>query len=79
MMVIYGDYRKLKIDKDLGEMVCPNCGHRVNAALARETHKPHICYIPVFYYTGWRIKFCPNCGVMERLSKEEYNRLKNEG
>ncbi|MCQ2541446.1 MAG: zinc ribbon domain-containing protein [Lachnospiraceae bacterium] len=77
MLVVYGVKRKLKIDKSLGTQVCPNCGHTVDLSLAREKCYAHIYYIPVFPWTGMRMKACPNCGVVETLTSGQYKELKN--
>lgn len=76
MLIIYGVKRKLKLDKSLGTQVCPNCGHTVDIQLAREKNAAHIYYIPIIPWTGWRIKTCPNCGVVEKLTKAQYKELK---
>lgn len=76
MLIVYGNNKKLKIDKSLGEAVCPNCGHHVELALAHESCYFHICYIPVFFYTGYRMKVCPNCGVSELLTKKQFKEIK---
>lgn len=74
--VIYGTRRKIKIDKSLGVQICPNCGHNVEMSLAHESGYHHVYYIPVFPYIGWKIKACPNCGIAEKLTKEEFNTIK---
>ena len=76
MLIIYGRRKKLKIVKPLGVQKCPNCGHKVEMALAKEKCNLHIFYIPVFFFTGWRMTFCPNCGTVAKLSASEYRSLK---
>lgn len=78
MIIVYGTRKKIKIDRDLGRMTCTNCGYDVNASLAHESCYAHFCYIPVFPYTGIRMRFCPNCGIMETLTKEEFKEIKNQ-
>lgn len=76
-VVIYGVKQKVKITKSLGVQNCPNCGHMVDLALARETKAGHIYYIPLLPMPSLKIKACPNCGLAELLTNEEYKQLKN--
>lgn len=76
MEVYYGIRRKLKIDKQLGAQECPNCGHMTEMALAHESCKVHVYFIPVWFYTGWRMKFCPNCGTAVKLKKADFKAIK---
>lgn len=78
MMVVYGTRKKLKNIKSLGRMRCTNCGHEVEASLAREGGYFHICYIPVFPHLGYKIILCPHCGIMKKLTNEEFKEMKNE-
>lgn len=77
MMVVYGTRRKVKFVRKLGRMTCTNCGHDVEAAVAKEGGYFHIYYIPMFPAVGG-LKFiaCPNCGVMRTLNKQEFKSLK---
>ena len=77
MIYTYGTRKKIKIDKSLGVMQCTNCGNTGEIALAHEACYAHFCYIPIFFYTGYRMKLCPCCGVMEKLSKNEFKAIKN--
>lgn len=77
MLIIYGDRKKVKIDKKLGYQMCTNCGYNVETALAHEACHFHVCYIPVFFYTQARFKMCPNCGIMEKYTKKEFKQLLN--
>ena len=76
MLVVYGTRRKLKIENSLGVQTCPNCRYNTEQTLAKEKCHAHIYYIPIFFYTGWRFRFCPNCGIVEVLSKSEYKTIK---
>jgi len=75
-MIYYGTRRKLKVDKSLGVKICPNCGHQTEQSLAHEACSFTIYFIPVFFYSGWRIKLCPNCGVVEKLTKAQFKEIK---
>ena len=78
MIVYYGFRKKLKLVKDLGEMTCTNCGHKVGASLAKEGGYMHIFFIPVFpLLTGYKMVYCPCCGIMKKLSGDEYKKMKN--
>ncbi len=77
MLIIYGFRKKLKTEKSLGVHMCPNCSHNTEAFLAKEKCHLHICYIPVFFYTGWRGKVCNNCGIVEKLTGKQYKELIN--
>ena len=77
MIVYYGVKRKIKIDKKLGNITCPNCGHFVEYALAHEGGYAHVYGIPIFpVLGGWKIKLCPICGIMEKVSNDEFKRIK---
>ena len=77
MMVVYGTRKKLKNIKPLGRMRCTNCGHEVDASLAKEGGYFHICFIPVFPHLGYKMILCPCCGIMKKLTNEELKELKN--
>lgn len=77
MIIIYGLRKKMKIDKPLGNQVCPNCGHTVNMQLAHEYSYPHIFYIPVGYIPGIKITLCSNCGVSQVLTSAQFKQLKS--
>ena len=74
--ICYGTVKKLKIDKSLGKQICPNCKHEIKLVLAHEGGYCHICWIPVFPYSGWKVKACPVCGISEKLTKQEFKNLK---
>ena len=75
--VVYGVKKKVKLDKSLGVQTCPNCGHSVELQLARETGYGHLYYIPLLPLPTLKMKACPNCGLAQILSSEEYKQLKN--
>ena len=77
MMVVYGTRKKLKNIKPLCRMMCTNCGHEVDASLAKEGGYFHICFIPVFPHLGYKMILCPCCGIMKKLTNEEFKELKN--
>ena len=78
MIIYYGEKKKLKHIRELGKMRCTNCGHEVEASLAKEGGYIHVFFIPVFpSLGGYKIIFCPNCGIMKKLSSEEFKNLKN--
>lgn len=76
MVVIYGTKTKLKFDKSLGVQTCPNCGNYVELSVAHESKYAHIYHIPLMPLPGWKLKFCPNCGVAQKLTKDEFKSLK---
>ena len=77
MVIYYGVKKKLKLVSDLGQMTCTNCGHNVRAALAKEGGYVHIFFIPVFpVLTGYKMVYCPNCGIMRKVSGEEFKEMK---
>ncbi len=79
MMYVYGTRKKIKKIRDLGQMTCTNCGHSINAVLAKEVGYCHFCYIPVFpYLMGYKIILCPNCGIMRKLDNEEFQSLQED-
>ena len=76
-MVVYYSYsHKIKVDKPLGHQKCPNCFHEVDLSLAHESSRLNIFFIPVFFYKGWRMVFCPNCGAAKKLTKAEFKQMK---
>ena len=77
MMVVDGTKKKLKTVKKLGRMRCTNCGHDVEASLTKEAGYFDICFIPVFPHLGYKIILCPNCGIMKKLTNEEFKELKD--
>lgn len=80
MIVVYGTKRKVKKIKPLGVQNCPNCGHKIEAELAKEGGYFHIYYIPVFpYLGGYKFISCPCCGISKVLTGDEFKQLKNEG
>lgn len=46
------------------------------AAVAHETGCHYIVFIPVLPYSGAKMIFCPNCGIMRTLTKEEFKAKK---
>lgn len=74
-VIVYGTKRKLKPNKSLGVQQCPNCGHQTEMMLAHEAGYFHICYIPLVPLSGWKVKVCPNCGIIEKYSKKEFKEL----
>ena len=79
MIIYYGSKRKLKPVSDLGEMTCTNCGHKIRATLAKEGGYFHIFFIPVFpILTDYKMIYCPCCGVMKKLTSEEFKDLKEK-
>lgn len=78
VMFSYGSKKKLKIESKVGDVICPNCGHYVEMVLAREKGYYTFCDIPVIPYSGWRIKLCPVCGIVEKYDKTTYEELKKE-
>lgn len=77
MIVTYGTRKKLKNIKPLGRMRCTNCGHEVEATLTKETGYHHVCFIPVFPAFGYKIILCPCCGIMKKLTNDEFKEMKN--
>jgi hypothetical protein len=77
MVIIYGSKKKLKLDKDLGRCICPNCHHQVERTLAREKTYVTLFYIPVLGWTSKKFILCPCCGDSEVLTGSKYNELKN--
>lgn len=78
MLVVYGTKKKVKRIKPIGTQVCENCGHTIDAELAREGGYHHIYYIPVFPYSGYKFILCPNCGISKKLTGAEYKELKQK-
>ena len=77
MIIYYGFKRKLKPVSDLGKMTCTKCGHDINASLAKEGGYFHIFFIPVFpILTGYKMVYCPCCGISRKLTGAEYKELK---
>ncbi|MCF0127271.1 MAG: zinc-ribbon domain-containing protein [Pseudobutyrivibrio sp.] len=76
MLIIFGRGQKIKNDKSLGPQTCPNCNHEANLTLAHEKRYFHIFWIPVFFFKGWKVITCPNCGIAKRLDKKEFKELK---
>ncbi|MCR5529899.1 zinc-ribbon family protein [Oscillospiraceae bacterium] len=76
MIIYYGTKKKLKHVKQLGRMRCTNCGHEVDASLTKEGGYFHIFFIPVFPVFGYKMIFCPNCGIMKKLTSEEFKEMK---
>ena len=60
MVIIYGSKKKLKLDKDLGRCVCPNCHHQVERTLAREKTYVTLFYIPVLGWTSKKFLLVPS-------------------
>jgi hypothetical protein len=77
MLIIYGTRKKLKLDRNLGRGVCPNCHHDVERSLAREKFAVTLFYIPVLGWTSKRLIVCPCCGDSEVLTGGQYKELKN--
>lgn len=75
-IIYYGTKKKVKIDKSLGAQICPNCGHHVEMSLAHESGYFHIYWIPLVPLGGWKFKACPNCGISQKLTSEEFRTLK---
>ncbi len=74
--ICYGTKRKLVPDSSLGATTCPNCGHNVEMALAHESGYFHIYWIPIFPLPSWKVKLCPNCGIIEKLDGDTFKTLK---
>ena len=77
MFILYGTRKKVKMDRNLGQRVCPNCHHTTEQALAREKTALTLFYIPVFGWTSKRMVFCPCCGESRELKASEYKEMKN--
>lgn len=77
MIIYYGTRKRLKPVRQLGRMRCTNCGHEVEASLAKETGYFHIFLIPVFPVFGYKLVFCPCCGVMRKLTNDEFKEMKD--
>lgn len=77
-VVYYGVRKKLKVDRSLGVQICPNCGHQVEMGLAHESAYAHIFWIPIIPLGGWKVKMCPNCGIVEKLTGAGFKALKND-
>lgn len=73
--IVYGIRHKIKRKKTLGVSECPNCRHTVEMVLAREGGYFHICFIPLIPLSGWKVKLCPNCGIVQKFSKQEFKEL----
>lgn len=79
MIIVYGARKKVKKIKPLGIQECPNCGHRIDAELAKETGYCHIYYIPVFPLLGcYKFIACPYCGISKKLTSAEFKELKQK-
>lgn len=78
MIIIYGNRKKLKIDRIIGNTVCPNCHHAIEETLAHEISYLHVFYIPIIPLPAPKMRLCPNCGIIEKLSKAEFKDLKNQ-
>jgi predicted RNA-binding Zn-ribbon protein involved in translation (DUF1610 family) len=77
MVINFGVKTTLQLVSHLGHMTCTNCGQEVRAALAKEGGYVHIFFIPVFpVLTGYKMVYCPNCGIMRKLSGEEFKEMK---
>ena len=72
-VVYYGTRRKVKVDRSLGVQ---NCGHEVEMSLAHESAYFHIYWIPLVPLSGWKFKACPNCGISQKVTPEEFKALK---
>lgn len=77
MVIIYGSKKKLKLDKELGRCVCPNCHHQVERSLAREKTYITLFYLPILGWTSKKFILCPCCGDSEVLTGAKYKELKN--
>ena len=75
MVVYYGLNRKVKLKKNMGVMQCTNCGHQVEAQLAKIGGYAHLYHIPVFPYAGPKFILCPKCGIMKPLTGAEYKAI----
>lgn len=74
-VIIYGTKKKIKVDKPLGVQTCPNCGHPVEMSMAHEKGYFHIYYIPLVPFVGWRVKLCPNCGIVQKYDRKEFKAI----
>lgn len=77
MIILYGTRKKIKVEKNLGAYVCPNCHHAAEHSLAREKTYITLFYIPVIGWTSRRFILCPCCGDSEVLNGARYKEIKN--
>lgn len=73
MLVVYGWKTKLKEEKKLGNKHCTNCKHDEEMSMAKEIFIFNLFGIPVFKKVKRRFVMCRNCGILEELTKTEYN------
>lgn len=77
MIIVYGTKKKMKIDRNFGMEVCPNCHHQVQRSLARQKTYFTLFYIPVIGWTSKHLMLCPCCGDSQILTGAQYKELKN--
>ena len=77
MFIIAGSRKSVKVDKNLGRSICPNCHHETEQALGREKTAATVFYIPILGWTTKRMILCPCCGEARSLSRAEYKEIKN--
>lgn len=77
-MIIWGFGRQLRLfKKDVYEKACDYCGEQQAWQICVLTTWFTIFFIPIIPYSfSYRVE-CPNCKSYRKLTKEEYNILKN--
>jgi len=75
MVIVYGYKTKLKVQKNLGVDICPNCGYSTEKVLAKEKRQFTVFYIPIFSQTLRKGLICPNCGMYKTLSSAEFKEM----
>ena len=77
MVIVYGSKNSIKIKKNLGVNVCPNCGMNTEKVLAAEKQQFTVFYIPIFSHTLRKGLICPNCGMYKTLTNAEFKEIAN--
>lgn len=75
MVIVYGYRNKLKVQKNLGASICPNCGYNTEKVLAKEKRQFTLFYLPIFSQTVRKGLVCPNCGMYKTLDNSEFRQM----
>lgn len=75
MVIVYGTRNNIKIKKNLGVNICPNCGMTTEKVLAAEKQQFTLFYIPIFSHTLRKGLICPNCGMYKTLTNAEFKEM----
>lgn len=76
MVIVYGYKDFFRRDAVAGQATCHNCGHLAQNTLCQEIFKVTLFWIPVFRKVKQRGIMCESCGMLQPLSRHEYNERK---